>query len=81
MLRDAGYMEARDYETYVSLFNHMVSYPLPLPFPSSSRGCVCAGQANFMRKPNIIVHLDVSPEESLERIKLRFGSCRCWLGV
>ena len=28
-------------------------------------------QANFMRKPNIIVHLDVSPEESLRRIHLR----------
>lgn len=27
--------------------------------------------ANFMRKPNLIVHLDVSPEESLRRIKLR----------
>ena len=27
--------------------------------------------SNFMKKPNIIVHLDVSPEESLRRIKLR----------
>jgi len=25
----------------------------------------------FRRKPNLIVHLDVSPEDSLERIKLR----------
>ena len=27
--------------------------------------------SNFMRRPNLIVHLDVSPEESLERIKER----------
>jgi deoxyadenosine kinase len=28
-----------------------------------------------MRKPNIIVHLDVSPEESLRRIKMRYVAC------
>lgn len=27
--------------------------------------------ANFMRKPNLIIHLDVSPQESIERIKRR----------
>eukprot|EP01102_Stenamoeba_stenopodia_P003407 TRINITY_DN13395_c0_g1_i1.p1 TRINITY_DN13395_c0_g1~~TRINITY_DN13395_c0_g1_i1.p1 ORF type:complete len:267 (+),score=89.71 TRINITY_DN13395_c0_g1_i1:84-803(+) len=27
--------------------------------------------ANFMRKPNLIVHLDVSPQESLNRIRKR----------
>lgn len=26
---------------------------------------------NFCKKPNLIVHLDVTPEESLERIKKR----------
>jgi hypothetical protein len=26
--------------------------------------------SNFMKKPNIIVHLDVSPEESLRRIQM-----------
>lgn len=31
--------------------------------------------SNFMRKPNIIVHLDVKPEESLRRIKLRGREC------
>ncbi|KAF2072558.1 hypothetical protein CYY_006133 [Polysphondylium violaceum] len=31
--------------------------------------------SNFMRKPNIIVHLDVEPEESLERIKARNREC------
>ena len=29
--------------------------------------------ANFMKRPNLIVHLDVSPEESLARIKSRYG--------
>ena len=50
MLRNAGLMEERDYQTYVSLFSNM---------------------SNFMKKPNIIVHLDVSPEESLRRIRMR----------
>lgn len=27
--------------------------------------------SNFMRKPNIIVFLDVSPEQSYERVKMR----------
>ena len=29
----------------------------------------------FMRKPNIIVYLDVTPEESHERIKMRARDC------
>lgn len=28
-----------------------------------------------MRKPNVIVHLDVKPEESLRRIKMRSRDC------
>jgi len=31
--------------------------------------------ANFMRKPNIIVHLDVTPEESYRRIQMRSRDC------
>ena len=31
--------------------------------------------SNFMKKPNIIVHLEVSPEESLRRIKARSRGC------
>jgi len=31
--------------------------------------------ANFMKKPNIIVHLHVTPEESFERIKMRNRGC------
>ena len=31
MLRDSGLMDARDYDTYISLFNHMVR----------TRGCLC----------------------------------------
>lgn len=54
MLRDAGLMEERDYQTYLDLFNHM---------------------SNFMRKPNVIVHLDVAPEESLRRIRMRKREC------
>ena len=28
-----------------------------------------------MKKPNIIIHLDVTPEESLRRIKMRSRGC------
>merc|ERR1712039_672761 len=31
--------------------------------------------SNFMQKPNIIVHLDVTPEESYRRIKMRSRDC------
>lgn len=31
--------------------------------------------ANFMKKPNIIVHLDLTPEESYRRIQLRKREC------
>jgi len=31
--------------------------------------------SNFMQKPNIIVHLDVTPEESFRRIKMRSRDC------
>jgi deoxyadenosine kinase len=31
--------------------------------------------SNFMKKPNIIVHLDVSPQESLRRIRERSRGC------
>jgi deoxyadenosine kinase len=31
--------------------------------------------SNFMKRPNLIVHLDVTPEESLKRIKMRSRKC------
>lgn len=38
--------------------------------------------SSFMRRPNIIVHLDVKPEESMERVKMRCeakrGVATCW---
>lgn len=34
-----------------------------------------AHMSNFMKKPNIIVHLDVSPEESFRRITMRNRGC------
>ncbi len=37
--------------------------------------------SNFMQKPNIIVHLDVTPEESLERIKARARGCEVTIGL
>ena len=34
-----------------------------------------------MKKPNIIVHLDVSPEESLRRIKMRNRGCESGMSL
>ncbi len=34
-----------------------------------------SNMSSFMKKPNIIVHLDVSPEESLRRIHMRSRGC------
>lgn len=60
MLRDSGLMEERDYQTYVSLFQHM---------------------SNFMKKPNVIVHLDVSAEESMRRINARSRGCESGISL
>lgn len=49
-LVDQGLMDARDYETYLSLFKHM---------------------SNFMCRPNVIVYLDLTVENSMARIKER----------
>lgn len=34
-----------------------------------------SNMSNFMKKPNVIVHLDVSPEESQSRIAMRSRNC------
>ena len=34
-----------------------------------------ANMSNFMKKPNVIVHLDVTPAQSMERIKKRLILC------
>ena len=37
--------------------------------------------SNFMKKPNIIVHLDLSPEESYRRIQMRNRDCESGISV
>jgi deoxyadenosine kinase len=37
--------------------------------------------SNFMCRPNVIIYLDVSPEKSLERIKLRARGCEVTVSV
>lgn len=37
--------------------------------------------SNFMKKPNIIVHLDVKPEEAMERIRVRSRGCETGITV
>eukprot|EP01116_Phalansterium_solitarium_P020368 TRINITY_DN5994_c0_g1_i1.p1 TRINITY_DN5994_c0_g1~~TRINITY_DN5994_c0_g1_i1.p1 ORF type:complete len:184 (+),score=46.69 TRINITY_DN5994_c0_g1_i1:424-975(+) len=40
-----------------------------------------ANMSNFMNKPNLIIFLDVSPEESLERIKQRSRDCESTISL
>lgn len=54
ILYEQGYIEERDYKTYLSLFNNMT---------------------NFMKKNTLIVHLDVTPEQAIARIKERARDC------
>jgi deoxyadenosine kinase len=37
--------------------------------------------SNFMKKPNIIVHLDLSPHDALERIKMRNRGCESGITI
>lgn len=37
--------------------------------------------SNFMKKPNIIVHLDLSPEESYRRIQMRSRDCESGMSL
>ena len=46
--------------------------------------CYCSlfqNMSNFMRKPNLIVHLDVKPAESLARIKERSRDCETGITI
>lgn len=37
--------------------------------------------SNFMRHPNLLVHLDVTPEEAVERIKARSRTCESTISI
>jgi len=50
----------------------MAKYAFPLQVYLLS---LFKNMSNFMKKPNIIVHLDVTPEESLRRITMRSRGC------
>eukprot|EP00039_Didymoeca_costata_P000792 m.47277 g.47277 ORF g.47277 m.47277 type:complete len:263 (-) comp10476_c0_seq1:1373-2161(-) len=40
-----------------------------------------SAMSNFMRRPNVIVHLDLSPEESLRRIRMRNRGCESTISI
>jgi deoxyadenosine kinase len=66
MLSEGGLMEQRDYKTYVELFSNMSNFMyvyLVTFFGSSSY--------RFRRKPNLIIYLEVSPEQSQRRVNER----------
>ena len=54
MLCDGGFIDTRDYKTYVELFQSM---------------------SNFIKRPDVIVHLDLSPGEAYKRIQMRNREC------
>ena len=54
MLCAGGFIDKRDYKTYVELFQSM---------------------SNFIKRPDIIVHLDLSPGEAYKRIQMRNREC------
>ena len=37
--------------------------------------------SNFMKKPNIIVHLELTPEEAMERIRTRARGCETGITI
>ena len=70
VLKESGQMEPREYETYLSLFSNMSNFMY-----ASKAYCMLLSKFLNRKKPNLIVHLDVSPEESLRRIKMRSRDC------
>lgn len=69
VLYKQGYMELRDYQTYCSLFANMSNF---MVINLSSSLANNKSLNHFKKKPNLIIHLDVTPEESMERIKSRY---------
>ncbi|MBB18727.1 MAG: deoxynucleoside kinase [Rickettsiales bacterium] len=53
-LLDGGFMDERDYRTYLETFDNM---------------------STFMKAPDVIVYLHVTPEQSFERIQKRERGC------
>lgn len=60
ILHNDGFIDDRDYETYMDLFKNM---------------------SNFMKKNTLIVHLDVTPEQAMERIKDRARGCEVGISL
>jgi deoxyadenosine kinase len=60
ILYEDGFMDKRDYDTYMELFNNM---------------------SNLMKRNTLIIHLDVTPEEALDRIKERGRECEAGISI
>jgi hypothetical protein len=60
--------------------SHLVLFTLASPsFLLSFQ--LFGNMSNFMKKPNIIVHLDLTPEESIRRIKMRNRDCEAGISL
>ena len=68
VLYEDGNMEEREYKTYLNLFRKTYLN-------------LFRNMSNFMKKNTLIVHLDVKPEESLRRIKMRARGCETGITV
>ena len=69
-------MEEREYQTYLSLFSNMSNFMYAVAVSQK-----CGSLINYRKKPNLIVHLDVSPEESLRRVQARKRECESTLSL
>eukprot|EP00800_Vazella_pourtalesii_P006377 TRINITY_DN1818_c0_g1_i2.p1 TRINITY_DN1818_c0_g1~~TRINITY_DN1818_c0_g1_i2.p1 ORF type:complete len:271 (-),score=43.74 TRINITY_DN1818_c0_g1_i2:105-887(-) len=71
VLKDDGLMQDREYQTYRSLFSNMSNFIITQRHPYR----LVSLTDTTSKKPNLIIHLDVQPEESKRRIETRNRDC------
>jgi deoxyadenosine/deoxycytidine kinase len=69
MLCEGGFMEQRDYKCYVELFANMSNFM----YVSSEVVAVVSSVFMNRRKPNLIIYLEVTPEQSQSRVNERYA--------
>ncbi len=71
MLKDSKKMSERDYRTYIELFQNMSNFMRKPKYLLAIFSLFFSFSSIVSLSPSLIVHLDVSPEESLNRIRMR----------
>ena len=90
MLYNDGLMEEREYQTCENIaspdahkckIHSLHSSDARLAIDVSADLSLFNNMSNFMRKPNVIVYLDVTPQEAYDRIKMRSRDCESGLPI